>query len=98
MLPNTLHTTRHRKIYIGQATDHFVFGKNPEEKMKRESFLAIQSYNDLKNLLEKSDSDINLRGVLKELVERIISYTEATGEIFDFVGRDNIALYQKDGK
>lgn len=81
-----------------QATEHFVLGKNPEEKIEKDKFLEIQSHNDLKTLLEKSEGDENLRESLKELVEKIILYTEETGEIFDLAGQDNIVLSQKDGK
>lgn len=80
------------------ATEHFVLGKNPEEKMEKDKFLEIQSHNDLKALLEKSEGDENLRESLKELIEKIITYTEETGEIFDLAGQDNIVLSQKDGK
>ena len=58
------------------ATEHFVFGKNPEEKIEKEKLFEIQTHSNLKVLLEKSESDENLRELLKELVERIISYTE----------------------
>jgi len=81
-----------------QTTEHFVFGKNAEEKIEKEKFLEIQSHNDLKALLEKSEGDENLRESLKELLEKIITYTEETGEIFDLAGQDNIVLSQKDGK
>jgi len=81
-----------------QATQHLVFGKNPEQKFEKEKFLEIQSHNDLKALVEKSYDDENLRETLKDLVEKIVSYTEDTGEIFDFAGQDNIVLSQKDGK
>ncbi len=81
-----------------QATQHFVFGKNPEQKFEKEKFLEIQSNNDLKALVEKSALDENLRETLKDLVEKMVSYTEDTGEIFDFAGQDNIVLFRKDGK
>ncbi len=81
-----------------QATEHFVLGKNPEEKIEKDKFLEIQSHNDLKALLEKSEGDENLRESLKELIEKIITYTEETGEIFDLAGQDNIVLFQKNGK
>jgi hypothetical protein len=80
-----------------QATEHFVFGKNTEEAIDREKFLKVQSHKDLKVLIEKSGEDENLRVCLKELVEKIITYTEETGEIFDLAGQDNIVLFQKDG-
>ncbi len=86
-----------RDLY-DQITEHFIFGKNSEEKIDKEKFLEIQSHNDLKALLKKSEGDENLRESLKELLEKIITYTEETGEIFDLAGQDNIVLFQKDGK
>lgn len=86
------------KDLYDQTTEHFIFGKNAEEKIEKEKFLEIQSHNDLKALLEKSEGDENLRESLKELLEKIITYTEETGEIFDLAGQDNIVLSQKDGK
>jgi hypothetical protein len=81
-----------------QATKHLVFGEGPEEKLNDRDFFEVQSYPDLKELLEKSGSDENLKATLKTLVGEIISYAEETGEIFDLAGQDNIVLYQKDGK
>lgn len=86
------------KDLYDEATEHFVFGKNPEEKIEKGKFLELQSHSDLKALLEKTESDERLKELLKELVEKIISYTEETGEIFDLAGQDNIVLSQKDGK
>ncbi len=83
---------------INDATEHLVFGKNPEKKVEKEKFFAIKTHSNLKILLDKSESDENLRKTLKELVERIISYTEETGEIFDLAGEDNIVLYKEGGK
>ena len=81
-----------------QATEHFVFGKNLKKKIEKEKLFEIQTHSNLKILLEKSENDKNLKKSLKELVEKIISYTEKTGEIFDLAGQDNILLSQKDGK
>jgi hypothetical protein len=80
------------------ATEHLVFAKNPQEKIEKDLFLKIQSPNELKALLEMAERDTNLKAVLKELIEKIISYTEDTGEIFDLVGQDNIVLSQKNGE
>ena len=46
--------------------------------------------------MEKSESDPKLGDVLHELIEKIISYTERTGEILDIAGDDNIIFFQKD--
>lgn len=81
-----------------QATEHFIFSKNPGQKMEKEQFLQVQSHNDLRNLLEKAEGDENLKKDLKDLVERMVAYTQETGEIFDLAGQDNIILFQKDGK
>jgi len=81
-----------------QVTQHLVFGKNPEEIIEIDKFLQVQFPDELKDLLEKSNGDENLRESLRELLERIITYTEETGEIFDLVGQDNIVIFQRDGK
>lgn len=81
-----------------QATEHFIFSKNPDQKMDKRQFLQVQSHNDLRNLLEKADGDENLKKDLKDLIEQMVVYTQETGEIFDLAGQDNIILFQKDGK
>ncbi len=86
------------KDLYDKATEHFVFGKNPEEKIEKEKFFEIQSHDDLKALLARSESDESLRESLQELIEKAITYTEETGEIFDLAGQDNIVFSQKDGR
>jgi hypothetical protein len=81
-----------------QATDHLVFSQNPDGKLNEEKFLQIQSHEDLRDLLKKASEDQNLEASLKNLVERIIDYTQETGEILDLAGQDNIILFQKDGE
>lgn len=81
-----------------QATEHFIFSQNPDQKIEKGQFLQVQSHNDLRNLLEKADNDENLKKDLQDLVERMVAYTQETGEIFDLAGQDNIILFQKDGK
>lgn len=80
-----------------QATDHFIFSQNPEGKIERERFLQVQSPSELRTLLEKAESDENLKNALKDLIERMIAYVQGTGEIFDLCGQDNIVLFKKDG-
>ena len=79
-----------------RVTEHLVFGKDLEEKLTRDEFLQIQGNEDLKNLLEKSAGDLQLKTVLQELIEKIILYTNNTGEILDLAGHDNIIMYLKD--
>lgn len=86
------------KDLYSQATAHLVFGKNSEQKMERDELLQIQSHGDLRNLVEKSDNDEGLKNALKDLIERMVAYSEETGEIFDLAGQDNIILFQEDGK
>jgi hypothetical protein len=81
-----------------EATRHFVFGKSPEERIEKEKLFKIKSHGNLRVFLEKLESDEDLRELLKELVEKIITYTEETGEILDLAGQDNVVLFQKDGK
>ena len=85
------------EIY-NQATDHLIFGENPDQKIEVENLLQVQSHDDLKNLFEKAKDDENLKTDLKNLVERMVIYTQETGEIFDLAGQDNIILFQEDGK
>jgi hypothetical protein len=80
------------------VTEHLVFGKNPEEKLTLNQFLEIQGNDNLRGLMKKSESDMHLRDVLCELIEKIISYTEKTAEILDIAGDDNIIFFQKDNK
>jgi hypothetical protein len=81
-----------------QATDHLIFSQSSDQEMETAQFLQVQSHNDLRNLLEKAGSDENLKNDLKDLVERMVAYTQETGEIFDLAGQDNIILFQKDGE
>ncbi len=76
-----------------KATEHLVFGKDSGRQLE-DGFLD----DNLKILLEQTESDASLRETLKELVEKSIAYTEETAEILDLIGSDNVVISQKDGK
>ena len=79
-----------------QTTQHLIQEKNSEQPLSSEDFLAIQSNEHLRTLVEQSETDENLKETLADLVEKIISYTSETGEILDLAGEDNVILHQKD--
>lgn len=50
------------------------------------------------DLLEKAEKDPALAETLKDFVEKTMDYSDETGEILDLAGKDNVTVYQKDGK
>lgn len=49
-------------------------------------------------LIDLTKEDQELRQVVKDFVERVITYTEDTGEVIDIGGKDNVSFFKKDGK
>jgi len=81
-----------------KITDRLVFEQGTEEKLDKEEFLSVQSPDSLRALLSASETDENVHKLLRELIEKIIIYTEDTGEILDLAGQDNVIVYQKEDK
>ena len=81
-----------------RVTEHLVFGKDSEMPLKENELLDIQSKDDLKKLLEQAENDDELMVSLRELLKKIVIYTNETGDVIDIIGKDNLVFTRKDGK
>jgi|GEM_PF-932505 len=63
-----------------------------------QAFLRVQNNDGLNDLVANAEQDADLKKVLCDLVQKVIRYTNETGEILDLAGNDNITVFQKDGK
>lgn len=52
----------------------------------------------LQDVMARTENDPALKEVLEELVRKLISYAQETGNILALAGKDNIILYQQKGK
>jgi len=80
-----------------KANEFLIEGKKLDTPFSTEDFLSVQSNEWLGNIVEQSEADEGLKNTLKNLVNKIISYTTDTGEILDLAGKDNIILHQENG-
>jgi hypothetical protein len=64
-------------------------------------FLGLQDNPEkhaLADLIKKANEDEKLKAVLVELIEKVVSYAENTGDILALAGEDNVIFYpQNDG-
>jgi hypothetical protein len=81
-----------------EITDRLIFGVESEEPLDENKFLDVQKSPALRELLEKSKTDEELRSLLKDLIAKSIIYTNETGEILDLAGTDNIVISKLKGK
>ena len=79
-----------------RVTKDLVFHEETEHLVESNEFHQVQSHEDLQRLVTRADTDSDLRDVLKEVVARMIAYTEETGEILDLAGDDNLIIHRKD--
>lgn len=67
-------------------------------EINMESFRNVQGNEYLDAIIDKAQEDESLRSVIREMVEKMIVYTDETGETLDLAGKDNVIIHQKDGE
>ena len=68
------------------------------ESISLENFLSVQNSEGLTKLARKMEEDVQLRDMMREVVRKIVAYSNDTGEILDLAGSDNLVISQKEGK
>jgi hypothetical protein len=81
-----------------EITDRLIFGVESDEPLNEDKFLDVQKSPALRELLEKSKTDEELRNLLVDLISKCIRYTNETGDILDLAGTDNIVISKLKGK
>jgi hypothetical protein len=84
------------EVYKRQTRDLVI--KPNESDFNEKEFLSVQQRHGTIEMFDKIKSDEGARTVLRDFLEKAITYTSETGEILDLAGRDNVALYQKEGQ
>lgn len=78
--------------------EDFVFHPSAEKgsEVSRETFLETTRNPQIKDLIELSDHDPELKEKLRSFFMGAIAYSRATGDIIDMSGAHNISIFKKD--
>lgn len=96
-LPKILSETQARERY-SRITDQLINSQAAASSdFKPEELKGFFRGRPFEKLLDIAEEDAELKEVLKDFATKASIFAEATGEILDFCGQDNIKFYKKDG-
>jgi len=82
-----------------ESTRHLLYGDESLGMSGKEALLGLlgSDGDNMRSLIARAEHDKELGDTLKDLTEKMISYFEKTGMVFDMVGDDNIAVMKENG-
>lgn len=92
--------SEHRPEAYDEVTKAFVL--NPDSSngsgVSPEMFALIEKNEQLQVLISMASENKNLKATLQDFITKAIAYSDATGEIIDVAGKNNVTLFQENGK